>query len=133
MVAAVTMPHTPPGWYPDPNHPGRQIYWDGARWAQPVPAPSNGRSAAVAIGVLLLVVIGLVMSMQPVTMMTGSTLTWMGVGVAAAGTASAFLLRAAVWARVVACVVLAIALINAVYIESQLSDRRAEFSQIFDD
>lgn len=87
----------------------------------------------VAIAVCLLAGIGLVMSMQPVTMMTGSTLTWMGVAVVAAGTAGAFILRAAVWVRVVAAIVLGIAIVNAVYIESQLSDRRAEFLQIFDD
>lgn len=24
----------PPGWYPDPQHPGRQRFWDGQQWGQ---------------------------------------------------------------------------------------------------
>jgi Protein of unknown function (DUF2510) len=24
----------PAGWYPDPEQPGRQRYWDGSAWAQ---------------------------------------------------------------------------------------------------
>ena len=29
---------TPPGWYPDAQHPGGQRYWDGYRWSD-IPAP----------------------------------------------------------------------------------------------
>lgn len=31
----------PAGWYPDPQNPGQQRYWDGSAWAAPVaPVPS---------------------------------------------------------------------------------------------
>ncbi len=43
-------PHVPAGWYPDPENPGQQRYWDGAAWGPagvapsppPVPAPGYG-------------------------------------------------------------------------------------------
>ncbi len=28
---------TPAGWYPDPQHPGQQRYWDGSSWGQTAP------------------------------------------------------------------------------------------------
>jgi Domain of unknown function (DUF4352)/Protein of unknown function (DUF2510) len=39
----MTTPPTPAGWYPDPEHPGSQRYWDGSVWtehrtAEPPPA-----------------------------------------------------------------------------------------------
>ena len=27
-------PQTPAGWYPDPQNPGQQRYWDGTQWTQ---------------------------------------------------------------------------------------------------
>ena len=79
----------------------------------------------------MLVVIGIVMSMQSVSLITGSGPIWTGVAVVAAGTAVAFFLRAAMWVRVVAALVLALALANALYIENQLSHKRDEITHMF--
>ena len=101
------------------------------------PAPeadksNNSKKTAVAIGVCVLVVIGLVMSMQSVSLITGSGPVWTGVAVVAAGTAVAFFLRASTWVRVVAALVLALSLANALYIENQLSHKRDEITHVFD-
>jgi hypothetical protein len=129
----MTAPSPAPGWYPDPSDPTRSIYWDGTAWSGPVdPENSNNRKkSAVAIGVCVLVVIGLVMSMQPVSLITGSGPVWTGVAVVAAGTAVAFFLRAARWVRVVAALILALSLANALYIENQLSHKRDEITHMF--
>ncbi|OBI88646.1 DUF2510 domain-containing protein [Mycobacterium asiaticum] len=128
-------PNPQPGWYPDPSNPGRQIHWDGARWGVPEGALNDsgkGNKTAVATGVCVLVVIGLVMSMQSVSLMTGSGPVWTGVGVVAAGTAVAFFLGAPTWVRTVAAVFLALSLVNAFYIENQLSEKRDELTHMFD-
>lgn len=93
---------------------------------------SAGKSHAIAIGVCILVGVGLVMSMQSVSLMTGSGPVWTGVAVVAAGAAVAFFMRAAKWVRVVAAVVLVIALVNAFYIEHELSNKRDELTRVFD-
>ena len=42
-------PGTPAGWYPDPQHPGQQRYWDGTSWAAPTaPPPAPGAAPPVA-------------------------------------------------------------------------------------
>lgn len=142
----VTTPSPAPGWYPDPSDPGRRIYWDGTTWSGPVrpagvpnstpAAPeadksNDSKKTAVAIGVCVLVVIGLVMSMQSVSLLTGSGPVWTGVAVVAAGTAVAFFLRAATWVRVVAVILLALSLVNALYIENELSHKRDEITHEF--
>jgi len=71
------------------------------------------------------------MSMQSVSLITGSGPVWTGVAVVAAGTALAFFLRAATWVRIVAALVLALALANALYIENQLSHKRDEITHMF--
>ncbi|MGH3725326.1 MAG: DUF2510 domain-containing protein [Mycobacterium sp.] len=140
----MTTPSPAPGWYPDPSDPARRIYWDGSVWSGPVgPAGLSGshletdksnisRKTAVAIGVCVLVGIGLVMSMQSVSLITGSGPVWTGVAVVAAGTAVAFFLRAATWVRGIAVVVLALSLVNAIYIENELSSKRDELTHLFD-
>ena len=140
-------PITPANWYPDPSGaPGVLRYWDGTAWSGSVrpagvscsaPGPTeaeksnNSKKTAVAIGVCVLVVIGLVMSMQSVSLLTGTGPVWTGVGVVAAGTAVAFFMGAAKWVRVVAALCLALSLFNAFYMENQLSEKRNEISQIF--
>lgn len=126
-------PQPAPGWYPDPSKPGKQIYWDGAAWSGPV-APDNSdkhKRTAVAVGVCVLVIVGLAMSMQSVSLITGSGPVWTGVAVVAGGTALAFFLRAATWVRVVAVLVLALSLANALYIENEMDKKREELTHIF--
>jgi hypothetical protein len=121
----MTAPRPAPGWYPDPSDPRKRIYWDGTAWSGPAEADksNDGKKPAVAIGVFVLVVIGLVMSMQSVSLITGSGPVWTGVAVVAAGTAVAFFLRAAKGVRVVAALLLVLSLANALYIENQLSKK----------
>ena len=71
------------------------------------------------------------MSIQSASLLTGTGSLWTGVGVVCAGTAVAFFMGAAKWVRVVAAVCLALALTNVFYMEKQLSDKRAELTQIF--
>lgn len=101
--------------------------------AEPVTKePSPGRRTAIAIGVCVLLGIGVVMSMQSVSLLTGTGPIWIGVGFVAAGTAVAFFLGAAKWVRVLAVVLLALSLFNGFYMEKQLSDKRDELSRVFD-
>ncbi|MCX5044665.1 DUF2510 domain-containing protein [Aldersonia sp. NBC_00410] len=135
-------PPRAPGWYPDPSDPARNIYWDGNAWSRPVSRPASApveadksnisKQTAVAVGVFVLVGIGLVMSVQSVSLLTGSGPVWTGVAVVAGGTAVAFFLRAAVAVRVVAAVLLVVAVLNGAYIEKQLSDKRSELTHVFD-
>jgi hypothetical protein len=54
------------------------------------------------------------------------------VGLAAAGTAAAFFLGAAKWARVIAALCLVVALAATVFMEQQMNEKREEISAIFD-
>ncbi|OBF45968.1 hypothetical protein A5719_00265 [Mycolicibacterium peregrinum] len=126
-----------PGWYLTSS--GRHAYWDGQKWLPDEPAPISApddqgisRSKAVAVGVLILSGIGLVMSMQSASLLTGTGSIWTGVALAGAGAAAAFFLGAPKWARIVAIVILVLALFSAGYMEKQISDKRNEISHMFD-
>jgi O-antigen ligase len=82
--------------------------------------------------VLILAGIGLIMSMQSVSLFSGTGTLWTGVGLAAAGTAAAFFLGAAKWARVIAALCLVVALAATVFMEQQMNEKREEISAIFD-
>lgn len=55
-------PPTPAGWYPDPQAPGQQRYWDGAAWtaSAPAPSPSPTTSTNAVIGLVLAILSWLV-------------------------------------------------------------------------
>jgi hypothetical protein len=130
-------PPPAPGWYPDPSGSSGQIYWDGTAWSVPAEPAGSAKSGdtkntAVAVAVYVLVGIGFVMSIQPVSLVTGPGLMWTGVAVMAGGIAVAWFMRAANWVRVIAVALLAFSLVNACYIEKQLSDKRTELTHIFD-
>jgi multidrug transporter EmrE-like cation transporter len=91
----------------------------------------NSRKTAVSIGVCVLAVIGLFMSMQSVSLMTGSGPVWTGVAVVGGATALAFFMRAEKWGRVVAGILLVISLANAFYIENELSKKRDQITDEF--
>jgi hypothetical protein len=88
----VTTPLPPPAWYPDPAAPGSQRYWDGRQWTAYATPQANsfqqwaayapqqqypyrqyrrGLSGgarigvAVAVGIVLLIVAGIVISAEP--------------------------------------------------------------------
>lgn len=92
----------------------------------PAPAvdPNASKRAAAAAGVCVLVVIGFIISIQPVSLLTGSTMIWIGVALVAGATAISFFVSTPVWVRVVACVVLALAVFNVLSVEHEMSDRR---------
>jgi hypothetical protein len=134
----MTQPSRGPGWYPDPSDPSRNIYWDGNSW-QGSPATAEAqksglnKATGIAIGVCVLALVGLVMSMQTVSLMSGSAPVWTGVAIAAVGVALAFFLGASKWPRILVVCCLVGSLINAVYIETQLSQQRAEFKKRMSD
>jgi hypothetical protein len=125
-----------PGWYPDPSDPARNIYWDGSAWNRP-PSPTEvdksivSKKTAVAGGVYVLAIVGLVMSMQSVSLLTGTGQVWTGVGVVAAGAAIASFMGASKGVRVVAALCLAFSLFNALSVEKQVSDKRHEIGRMF--
>lgn len=69
------------------------------------------------------------MSIQPVTLLTGSGTAWIGVAIVGAGAALAFFLRTRTSVRVVAILVLALALYNVLVVENKMSDKREQISR----
>ena len=73
------------------------------------------------------------MSMQSVSLMTGTGPVWTGVAVVGGATALGFFLRAAPIARGLAVLLLLlISLANAFYVENQMSKKRDEITHTFD-
>lgn len=71
------------------------------------------------------------MTLQPVSLISGSGIIWTGVAMTTGGTAVAFFLGGPIWVRVIACLALGFTLLGAFYTEHEMSVRRDELSNIF--
>lgn len=91
--------------------------------------PIQGPNAGVSAGVCVLAVIGFIIALQPVSVMTGTAGPWLGVAIVAAGVAVSFIMRAHLWVRIVACLILAAALFNVLMVEQEMSDRREQIGR----
>jgi hypothetical protein len=132
----MTQPSREPGWYPDPSDPSKNIYWDGSAWQgspTPVEADKSGSSKkiGIAIGVIVLGLVGTVMAQQSVSLFSGTGQIWTGVAIAGVALALSYFLGTALWVRVIASICLVSSLFSAIYIETQLSEKRQELTRIF--
>lgn len=127
-------PNPAPGWYPDPLNPGKRIYWDGSTWGELVgmadkltTTKNGGRhwrlcSRASRSGDVYAI---------------GEPSVWLSSRVdrcrgGCSRDSCGVFHGAATWVRAVAALLLAVALLNAFYIESQLSEKRDELTRVFD-
>ena len=135
-VSNMTQPPREPGWYPDPSDPSKNIYWDGSAWQgspTSVEADESGSSKkiGIAIAVIVLGLVGTVMAQQSVSLLSGTGQIWTGVAIAGVALALSYFLGASTWVRVIASICLVSSLFSAIYMETQLSEKRQELRQIF--
>lgn len=150
---AAQAPHAPPptpkppaGWYIHPTMADTRRYWDGQRWTADIaplypqeqesdqqrPQP-RGKPTSQTLGGLLVAgsIIGLVMSLQSASLLTGTGLLWTGVAITLGMAVAAWVIddvSSWIWA---ACVLMAlIAFANVQSVESQLDDTREEINEI---
>lgn len=137
------------GWYPVDDLTER--YWDGASWseqtrprvetpavpptstpAEPADVKTAGSPALLKAGVLAGALIGLVMSMQTASLLTGTGTLWTGAAIAVGATVVAFAMKVEKWVKVVAVLAMVVAVANVIYVESQLEDMRQDISDLTD-
>ena len=94
----------------------------------PKAAPDT-RQTGVAVGVCVLAGIGFIMSIQPVSLLTGTGTVWLGIAIIGIGVALAYFFGARKWVRIVAIIVLALALFNGCAVEHRIADKRAGLSR----
>jgi multidrug transporter EmrE-like cation transporter len=97
--------------------------------------PSPAQARVVLALVLAGSAIGLIMSMQSVSLLTGTGTLWTGAAIASAAAVGAVVLRdhLRTWVRVVAILVAVIAVSNVIYLEHQLDQKREEIQHILDE
>jgi hypothetical protein len=140
----MSMSTPPPGWYSDPEVASGERYWHGDHWGPerreravdavsqppppPVPQAASGQPSgawAVAIS-LALGVIGLVVGYQPVTLLSGSGILYVGLALAAGGVVLAFAMHLRTWLKIVTAIAVLLVVANIVTVEHSLSQKRHE-------
>jgi hypothetical protein len=120
---------------------GTQRYWDGVKWTDNVaPMPpaepqqrKNQQSQLLIAAVLAGAVIGLIMAMQSASLLTGTGTIWTGVAIASGAAIVTWVVKGLpTWVRVVCIIAAALAIINAIFVESQLEEKRQEIGDIFE-
>lgn len=133
-------PTPPAGWYPHPTMAATQRYWDGEGWTEniaPIPTPqalppSRQQTSQILVAALVAgTVIGLVMSLQSASLLTGTGTIWTGVAITVGSAIVTWIVSGLpTWVRVICVVAALIAISNAVSVESQLEDKRQEINEI---
>lgn len=98
-----------------------------------VPVGRDDRSRWVSAGLMAGSVLGLFMAFQSASLLTGTGSLWVGVGIAGAAAIAACILwrLLRIWVPIVALIAVGLALLNVVYVEVQMQEKRQEISEIF--
>jgi multidrug transporter EmrE-like cation transporter len=118
-----------------------QRYWDGSSWTNNV-APlastfdhsdksKKQQSQVMAAAIVAASALGIVLSLQSASLLTGTGTLWTGVAIAWAASAGSYVVRQSLpkWVRFVAIVSALAALVNVIYVEQQLEERRQEINR----
>lgn len=130
----------PAGWYPHPSMADTQRYWDGQKWTDhiaptsraSVPDQTDSPSQVAAALAVAVAVVGLILSQQSVSVMSGSGIVWTGAALCVGAAIMTRLVKVPTWARVVCVVAAIIAVLSAFYVEQELDDRRQEINDILE-
>ena len=99
--------------------------------SQPPTPPPPQKKTPINLGVIVLGIVGLLMSMQSTSLLDGTGTIWLGVAVVAAALAASLFLSGSPWVRLVAALMLVLALGSALYVENQLHKQRIEITEMF--
>ena len=123
-----------------------QRYWDGQVWtdhiapvgALPQASPKRPRESQqqpqlIVVALLAASVVGAIMAMQGASLLTGTGTQWTGAAIAIAAGIASYVLRKSIpgWLRVICVVAALLALVNVIYLEQQLDEKRQDLSEIF--
>ncbi len=113
-------------------------WWDGQQWtaavsAAPPPAAAQGSSRGLVItAVWALLVIGVILAFQSVSLVSGTTTVWVGVALTIVGAIVTFVGGYVGTAtKVIAVVLVVVCVANAVYDEVQLNHRQDQLNNLF--
>lgn len=114
----------PPGWRPDPRWGEPPVGWP--LWLEDPSAPSSNSAAWATAGALILAAIGLVVGFQPVSLLSGTGLLYVGLAMCAGAAVLAWVMKPRTWVRVLAIVAVVLVGANIAYSEAALHQKRQQ-------